>query len=122
MAKHAYVIPEVASVFIFPLVIQRQDRLYPDRPNEWIPDWFLDEPTIKNQNHEAAAWFPFSMGPRNCVGQPLAMPELKIFIAHVIRNYTLRRSPQMEVDPIPIILINTKPHKVLLEISPRTEQ
>jgi cytochrome P450 len=38
-----YTIPKNASVYVFPPVMQRQGRLYPDRPNEWVPERFLDD-------------------------------------------------------------------------------
>jgi len=46
-----YVILEATSVLMFTAVIQRQRMLYPDWPNEWIPERFLDEQT-KHQNQE----------------------------------------------------------------------
>jgi cytochrome P450 len=111
-----YTIPKDTSVYVLPPIIQRQDRLYPDRPNEWVPDRFLDGNGGSTQNN---SWLPFSVGPRNCVGQPLATAELKILLAHMVRHYVFRRSEKMDVDPILMLLITLKPHQALLEISRR---
>lgn len=36
------------------------------------------------------AWRPFKFGPRNCVGQTLAMSELKIMLAMAAREFSFR--------------------------------
>jgi cytochrome P450 len=109
-----YTIPKDTSVYVLPPIMQRQDRLYPDRPNEWVPERFLD-----GNGRSLDGWLPFSVGPRNCVGQPLATAELKILLAHMVRHYAFRRSEKMAVDPILIILLTLKPHQAILEISRR---
>jgi len=63
-------------------------------------------------------WYPFSYGPRNCVGQPLAMAELKIILLHIMRRYTLRVNAEA-VEPIDVLTLVAKPHQVLLDVERR---
>ena len=40
-----------------------------------------------NRNNINASWNPFSCGPRNCIGQTLAMAELRTVLAVLIGNF-----------------------------------
>lgn len=112
-AGKMFVIPANVSIYIFPFVNSKRKNTNSQRLDEWIPERFLEDTTIQED------WMPFSVGPRNCVGQPLAMAEFKIVLCHMLRHYVLKRSPEMEEDPIPIVLLVLKPHKMLIEISKR---
>lgn len=111
-----FTIPKNATVYICPPISQRQSELFPDKPDKWIPERFM------NSSSSPGGWFPFSVGPHSCVGLPMAMAELKIILAHVVRHYTLQPSLEMEEDPIPIIMMTVKPHKALLDIRARTKK
>lgn len=56
------------------------------RPEEFLPDRFLVP-----EGHELYppknAWRPFERGPRNCVGQELALTEIKVMLALTIRDF-----------------------------------
>ncbi|CAJ1932457.1 unnamed protein product [Sphenostylis stenocarpa] len=47
-----------------------------------------------------AAFFPFGLGPRTCVGQNLAIIEAKIALSLVIRNYSFVLSPNYVHAPV----------------------
>ena len=63
---------------------QRWEKIWP-RADEFIPDRFLVGP-----DHELAppkyAWRLFGLGPRNCVAMDLAMVEIKLVLALVVRT------------------------------------
>ncbi|CZR60715.1 related to sterigmatocystin biosynthesis P450 monooxygenase STCS [Phialocephala subalpina] len=48
--------------------------------DEYHPDRFLDSET-----HSSAAWQPFEKGPRNCIGQQLALLEVKVIAVLMVR-------------------------------------
>jgi len=55
------------------------------RPNEFLPERFTaspGDPLYPPKN----AWHPFGLGPRNCIGQELALSELKVVLALVARE------------------------------------
>jgi cytochrome P450 len=57
------------------------------RPNEFIPERWMGASEFKNDKRKVVQ--PFSVGPRNCLGQSLARFELKIILARVLWNFDL---------------------------------
>ncbi|KAE9376744.1 cytochrome P450 ClCP1 [Stipitochalara longipes BDJ] len=57
------------------------------RPNEFIPERWMGAPEFKDDKRKVVQ--PFSVGPRNCLGQNLAWLEIKIILARVIYNFDL---------------------------------
>ncbi len=49
-------------------------------PERWNPS-HPDAPILKE------LFMPFSLGKRNCIGQNLAMLEIKIFLANIFNKY-----------------------------------
>ncbi|KAK4447826.1 cytochrome P450 [Podospora aff. communis PSN243] len=55
------------------------------RPDDFLPQRFLvapDDPLYPPKN----AWHPFGLGPRGCIGQELALTEVKVVLALVVRE------------------------------------
>ena len=112
----AYTIPAGCYVYNFSIVGSHYDELYPPKAAEFRPERFLDEETAADNLKN---WYPFSYGPRNCVGQPLAQAELKTILVHVLHRYNLRVNAKQTVDPIPVLTLTVKPHQVLLDVERR---
>jgi cytochrome P450 len=74
-------IPRGASVALCPYVVQRRADLW-DEPEKFEPARFLGKPPT--------AYFPFSLGPRTCLGRALSILEVKLFLAHIVRSLQLR--------------------------------
>lgn len=108
---------------IWPVIhlINRNQRFFPE-PLNFIPDRFIPhltpfpeadlfKPAGKN------AFQPFSVGPRNCIGQELAMVESKIVLALTAREFDfVLEFPGEDVDPRPPI-----PESTAVEFSEQTE-
>jgi len=58
------------------------------RPERWIPTEAGEETVARAK----AAFATFSFGPRNCVGKSLAIVEISLAVAAVIREYDFRRA------------------------------
>lgn len=56
------------------------------------------------RNH-LASFFPFSLGPRICVGQNLALVETKVALATIIQQYSFRISPTYVHAPLPLLTL-----------------
>ena len=63
---------------------------------------------------------PFSVGPRNCVGQPLATAQLKVALAHLVHRYNIRKTENSD-DPIKIVLITIKAPQIMLDFETRQD-
>ena len=76
---------EGCSVWTIAYAIQRDPLYWPDRdafiPKRWLVP--ADDPL----HPVKGAWRPFEFGPRSCIGQELAMLELKLSLVMTIRNF-----------------------------------
>ena len=76
---------------VWPVVhaIHRRPDLWVDadkfRPERWLVHDEADPLMPKK-----GAWRPFEQGPRNCVGQELAVIEMKVAMALTLRTYEIR--------------------------------
>jgi cytochrome P450 family 135 len=72
--------------------IQQRPDLY-RQPDEFRPERFLDGEVA------ARDWMPFGGGARRCLGSALAMLEMKVVIAAVVRRAQLRPFPRRPERP-----------------------
>ncbi|KAL2683026.1 hypothetical protein Neosp_007489 [[Neocosmospora] mangrovei] len=66
--------------------IHRDPKVW-HRADEFIPERFLITDTNDPLCPPPNAWRAFAAGPRNCIGQHLAMVEIKLVIAMVVRCF-----------------------------------
>lgn len=58
-----------------------------NRPDEFIPERWTGDEEFKDDKRGAVK--PFSVGPRICIGQALALTELRIILAKMIWNFDM---------------------------------
>lgn len=75
-------------VWVIAHSIHHRADLFPS-PDDFIPERFLPAPD-NWQEIPKDAWRPFEKGPRNCIGQELAMLELKIIMAMTCRQFDVQ--------------------------------
>ncbi|XP_014488270.1 PREDICTED: cytochrome P450 4g15-like isoform X2 [Dinoponera quadriceps] len=80
-----YVLPKDATIVIFPFVLHRTEKYYPN-PLVFNPDNFLPDNMRQRNNY---AYIPFSAGPRSCLGRKYAMLKLKVLLSTILRNYRI---------------------------------
>lgn len=64
--------------------IQRSSKYWSD-PHSFIPERFMD-----GAGYNKDAWIAFSKGTRNCIGQDLALMEVKIILAMTVRMFEVK--------------------------------
>ncbi|KAK5841061.1 hypothetical protein PVK06_009969 [Gossypium arboreum] len=80
-------------------------------PCQWGDDVHLFKPErfeegiAKTTNYNAAAFFPFGLGPRSCVGMSFAITETKVALSMILQRYTITLSPAYVHSPMPILAI-----------------
>nr|AHL88993.1 cytochrome p450 3049B1 [Brachionus koreanus] len=71
------------------------EEFFPN-PTEFDPERFLNEKNeIKNYTY-----FPFSVGPRNCIGQNFAQIEAKVCLTKFFQNFDFELDPNQSFYPI----------------------
>lgn len=89
-------IPEGTGVYTPPYVIHRDKRNFSPDPHRFWPErWFSTDPKVVT-NH--AAFLPFSLGPMNCVGKPLAQLELRVVVASLVQQFDMELRPGWNPD------------------------
>ncbi|XP_052870893.1 cytochrome P450 CYP12A2-like [Anopheles cruzii] len=87
-----YRIPKDTDVAMGALVLQHDDRFF-TRAKDYLPERWLSEreasiPSAKDTN--PFIFLPFGFGSRSCIGKRLAMMEMEIITARLIRKYEVR--------------------------------
>lgn len=90
-----YQLPAGAVVNMSPWVTHRDPAIW-EEPDRFDPDRFLPE---RSKDRPRFAYFPFSGGPRLCIGESFALMEAQIVIAMTVQRYALRLRPDHVVVP-----------------------
>lgn len=56
---------------------------------------YTPSPALQDPSDERRGFLPFSMGSRSCVGQSLALVELKAVLAMLLGNFSFTLAPEM---------------------------
>ncbi|CAD7012841.1 unnamed protein product [Ceratitis capitata] len=99
-AKEDYVVPKTNEVIekgclvVLPAhAIQHDAVLYPE-PDKFNPDRFT--PELSRKRH-AAAYMPFGIGPRACIGLRFGKMQAKIGLVNLLRHFRFSKSPRTQV-------------------------
>ena len=82
--------PESTFACIWIYALHRNPKLW-YRPDDFLPERWIDD-ELRNQDSgqvEHGAYIPFAIGPRNCLGQPMAQVILRIALARIIKKYVV---------------------------------
>ncbi|KAH8160454.1 hypothetical protein CIB48_g7779 [Xylaria polymorpha] len=82
-------VPENTVVGIWAWALYRAPTLWTD-PNEFHPERFLGDSKYANDAREALK--PFFTGSRDCIGQNLALIEMRLILAHMVFNFDMKRT------------------------------
>ncbi|KAL7460890.1 hypothetical protein ACHAXS_001325, partial [Conticribra weissflogii] len=81
-------LPEHTFACIWIYALHRNPKLW-HSPDEFIPERWID-PHLQQKDQgqkEFGSYMPFAIGPRNCLGQPLAQIILRILLARILNKY-----------------------------------
>lgn len=87
-----YTIPKGSVMMLCPWVSHRNPVFW-ENPERFHPD------RIKLQNK--FAYFPFSVGPRQCIGNHMALQEAVLVLATLLQKFHLSHCDDQIVEPIP---------------------
>ncbi|PPD99737.1 hypothetical protein GOBAR_DD03209 [Gossypium barbadense] len=98
------VLPTDLEVNIRIMALHHDPDLWGDDVHLFKPERFA-EGISKATNYNAAAFFPFGLGPRSCVGMSFAITETKIALSMILQRYTFTLSPTYVHSPLPLITL-----------------
>ena len=89
-----YFLHAIASLTeqVFSQLTHHREDLYP-QPKQFKPERFLER---QYTNYE---FFPFGGGVRRCIGEALAVFEMKLVLATILANYQLALADNQPVKP-----------------------
>ncbi|TID18903.1 cytochrome P450 [Venturia nashicola] len=101
------------SAYHSPTNFYRPDSFEPERWVQPIPQEFV--------NDHRGACQPFSIGSRNCIGQNMAMHEMRLILAKIIYNFDFELLPESQqwADQRVFTLWEKKPLMVKLKVAQR---
>jgi cytochrome P450 len=89
-------IPRKAVVAVMPWVVHRHRKLWND-PDLFDPERFAPD---RAEARSRYAYLPFSLGPHVCIGATLALAEIMITVAVLVRRFRFRLVPGQHITPI----------------------
>jgi cytochrome P450 len=103
-----YAIPARTDVFICPFLLHRHPA-YWDRPEQFRPERFAEADV---EERHRFSYIPFSVGPRHCIGENMAMFEMLVHVQQASRRFRLTRAG---TEPIELeAQINLRPRSNLM--------
>ncbi|KAG8219853.1 cytochrome P450 [Butyriboletus roseoflavus] len=83
-------VKEGTHIQVPPYVLHRDPTYFSPKPDEFWPDrWILETQDLQEFVLDRSAFIPFSMGPANCAGKPLAMLELRAIVSLLIMHFDI---------------------------------
>ncbi|MEU1664919.1 cytochrome P450 [Streptomyces sparsogenes] len=109
-----YDIPKGSMVLLSSYVTHRHPDFWPNPegfdPDRWIP--------LGEQGPHRYAWWPFSGGPRKCIGDVFGLQEMKLVLAMMAQRVRIRLAPGHPVVPRPGITLGQE-HGVIATVALR---
>lgn len=97
-----HLLPKGSFVFISPYVTHRHPAFW-ENPEGFDPERFAPSRVAeeKKRGRPRYAYFPFSGGPRQCIGNHMAELEAQLLLATLLSRYRVKLSPgyRMELEP-----------------------
>ena len=89
-------VPQGMLIIIPIYTIHHDPKIWPE-PEKFNPYRFTPEEKAKHGPYD---WIPFGGGQRSCIAMRLALLEVKVAVAHLVRKYKFVRSIKTEVSDI----------------------
>ena len=87
-------VPRGTDIFVPPYLIHRHPEFW-ENPEKFDPDRFAPENKAKLQQ---GSYLAFSIGPRNCIGEMMAMYEMAIHISMIILKVHFELVPDQSIE------------------------
>ncbi|KAL9703497.1 hypothetical protein quinque_007015 [Culex quinquefasciatus] len=82
------------QILWIPIVALHHDPKYYPNPEKFDPERFSE---ANRASINPAAYVPFGVGPRNCIGSRFALMEVKALVYNLVKSFTFERSAKTKV-------------------------
>lgn len=97
-------IPANSMIIVSPYATHHHPDYWPD-PEHFDPERFTPERSAGRSHY---AYFPFSSGPRMCIGSSFALMEAQLILATIAQRYQLRLVRGHPVEPQMLVTLRPK--------------
>jgi len=97
------IVPEGAMVSLGLYQVHHDPKLWGEDVNEFKPTRFSEG--ISKATKGNLSFFPFSAGPRVCIGQNFSLIEAKIAISMILQRFSFELSPSYTHAPTTLIIL-----------------
>src|SRR5210317_113987 len=80
-------VPDDTDIYLSPFILHRTAAFWPD-PERFDPGRFAEGRLAKNER----PYFPFSLGPRRCLGEYFSFLEMKVHLALLLPRFRMLRT------------------------------
>jgi cytochrome P450 len=108
-----YRVPAGTVIAISPYVVHRRPDFW-DQPEVFDPLRFTAERSARRHRF---AYLPFGAGPRQCIGNTLALLEAQIILSMIASRFDLALLPDQDIHPQPLFIMRPD-RPVLMQIRP----
>ena len=109
-------VPVDADIYLSPYILHRTEHYWPD-PDRFDPERFA--PTDKPKKDRP--YFPFSLGPRRCLGEYFSFLEMKVHLGLLLPRFRMRLAD--DADPGLELAINLRSARdIFVQPECRTDQ
>ena len=99
-----YRIPRGSNVMLSQWMTHRHPKFW-EYPERFEPERFSAERAVGRPRY---AYFPFSGGPRQCIGNIFALTEANLILAAVAQKYSPSLAPGHRVEPYPLVTLRPR--------------
>jgi cytochrome P450 len=103
-----YQVPAGTVIAICIYTLHRHPAFW-ENPDQFDPERFTPE---RSAGRDKYAYLPFSIGPRQCIGNSFSMLEASLILASIAQRFELHLLPGIEVLPQPLFVL--RPNRDLL--------
>ena len=90
-----YDIPAGTDIYISPYILHHGEQYWPE-PEKFDPDRFAAQETKEKKDRHQAPYTPFSLGPRRCIGEYLALLEMKIHLGLLLQQFQMTTTTDVQ--------------------------
>ncbi|KAJ7514220.1 hypothetical protein O6H91_23G033700 [Diphasiastrum complanatum] len=110
-----YVVPKGTVLYLLLLATSHNKQLWGEDASNFNPERFSGG--IASASKHPLAFMPFSVGPRNCIGQVFALMEAKVVLCKLLQRFSFHLSPTYVHAPAQTVILKPR-HGVQILVKP----